>query len=79
MIQPVLEEPYFIGVVPKPPSKKEGMMDRTRYYINFSKWFWQCLSEIECKMAKFRDDNWHKAGEMYDFEQSLEDAGEALD
>lgn len=79
IIQKVLQEPYFLQVVPKPPIRREGMMDRTRYHIKFSIWFWTVLGEIEQQMAQFRDDNWHKEGELYDIDTDIGDSGEADD
>lgn len=79
ILKPELQEPYFLGIVPSPPVRREGMKDRTRFHIDFSRWFWLCLSEIEKKMADFRDDNWHKAGELEDFEEQIEDSGESED
>lgn len=55
-----VKEPSFIGVVPKPPHRQEGLMDRSMYHRKVTQWAWTMLDELEAKMAQFRDDNWTK-------------------
>ena len=66
LIQKVRAEPYYLKVVSKPPKRSEGMMNRTKFKIAFSIWFWSLLNELEASAAKFRDDNWKKGGMLYD-------------
>lgn len=62
-----LENPYFLGVVPEPPNKKEGLMDKLTFEKKVVSWGWQMLNELEHKMALFRDDNWTRGDELEDF------------
>ena len=63
-----LQDPYFIKVVPDPPNKKTGLMDKLRFDIEVKKWAWQMLNELEHQMAKFRDDNWMRGEDLGDME-----------
>lgn len=63
MIQTTLKEPYFLKVVPKPPMRKDGVMDRTKYHQKVKEWALTFLTELEERMAQFRDDNWQKGSE----------------
>ncbi len=78
-IQEVLQEPYFIHVVPQPPAHKDGLLSRNSYHKYFSVWFWSIFTEIEESMARFRDDNWQKPGEFYEGEENVKDTGEEKD
>ena len=62
-----LENPYFLGVVPEPPNKKQGLMDKLTFEKKVVSWGWQMLNELEHKMALFRDDNWTRGDELEDF------------
>jgi hypothetical protein len=72
----ILQEPYFLKVVPSPPSQKDGMIDRSKFHIKFSTWFWKFISELEAQSAQFRDDNWQKTDEMYAESDQIEDDGQ---
>ena len=63
-----LQDPYFIGVVPAPPNKKEGLMDKLIFDKKVVAWAWQMLNELEHKMAKFRDDNWSRGDDLEGFD-----------
>ena len=63
-----LQDPYFIGVVPDPPNKKEGLMDKLIFDKKVVAWAWQMLNELEHKMAKFRDDNWSRGDDLEGFD-----------
>ena len=76
MIKTKLQEPYFLRVVPNPPERKDGLIDRTNYHGLVSKWVWMAIGELEAQMAQFRDDNWHKEGELFDIESDVDTAGE---
>ena len=73
--QSVLQEPYFLTVVPEPPQRKDGIIDRAVYHTKVVQWVWALLTELEERMAQFRDDNWHKQGEMYE-EEDLDTSGD---
>lgn len=74
--QTVLQNPTFLGVVPEPPTRTNGLMDRMRFNIEIERWGWLILGELEFKMGKFRDDNWKKGNNDDDIGQinfSLDD------
>lgn len=75
MIQKILGEPYFLKVVPKPPERKDGLMDRATYHNKISVWFWTFIDEIEERLGQFRDDNWSRGdeGEAMDFGETGEE------
>ena len=79
MTQPKLKEPWFVKTVPKPPLRKDGLHDRSTYHIKICQWVWSFLDELEAQMAKFRDDNWHKGGEMFEGEDEIIEGGEEFD
>jgi len=63
-----LQDPYFIGVVPNPPNRKQGLMDKLTFNDKTVAWGWQMLNELEHKMALFRDDNWSRGDELEGFD-----------
>lgn len=70
----ILQNPTFLGVVPDPPERKNGLMDRMKFNIEIERWAWLYLGELEFKLAKFRDDNWNKGDEqILDIDTSLEE------
>ena len=72
--QTMLQNPTYLGIVPDPPERKNGLMDRMKFNIEIERWGWLLLNEEENKMAKFRDDNWNKGDEeMGDIDNSLDD------
>ena len=72
--QTMLQNPTYLGIVPDPPERKNGLMDRMKFNIEIERWGWLLLNEEEFKMAKFRDDNWNKGDEeMGDIDNSLDD------
>lgn len=73
--QTILQNPTFLGIVPEPPTRKNGLMDKLKFNIEIERWAWLCLSELEFKMAKFRDDNWNKGDDelIGDIDTSLDD------
>jgi len=64
--QTVLDKPYYLGVVPDPPNRRDGLIDRFGFDQRYKKWCWQMLYELEEKMAQFRDDNWNRGEEEFD-------------
>ena len=79
MIQPKLQEPFFVKTIPKPPMHQDGLHDRSTYHKKMTQWAWTFLDELEAQMAQFRDDNWHKGDEMYDGEGEIIDGGEDIE
>lgn len=73
-----VKEPSFIGVVPKPPRRQEGLMDRSMYHRKVVQWSWTTLDELEAKMAQFRDDNWTKNSEYKDDEDDSYDTDDEI-
>lgn len=72
--QTILQNPTYLGIVPDPPERKNGLMDRMKFNIEIERWGWLLLNEEEFKMAKFRDDNWNKGDEeLGDIDNSLDD------
>ena len=63
MTRTTLKEPYYLRVVPKPPMRKDGIMDRTKYHQMVEQWALTFLTELEERMAQFRDDNWQKGSD----------------
>lgn len=55
-----LPNPYYLGVVPDPPERKDGILDRHTYHKKIEKWCWTMIGELEFKAAKYRDDSWQK-------------------
>ena len=70
-----IKEPSFLGIVPKPPRRQEGLMDRSNYHRKITQWAWTMLDELECKMAQFRDDNWTKK-DSYDADDEVTESFE---
>lgn len=60
-IKAKLPNPYYLGVVPDPPERKDGILDRFSYHKKIEHWAWTMLGELEFKAAQFRDDSWQKA------------------
>ena len=76
MSQRVLKEPYFLKVVPKPPTRRDGLNDRSSYHRKVSQWVWGLDIELETQFAQLRDDNWKKPGSSYDEEFNIDTSGE---
>ena len=76
-IQEVLQEPCLLKVVPKPPQRKDGLMDRNSYDRKVTGWLWNMLSELEGRMSAFREANWNKGGDEND--QQIDTSGEKDD
>ena len=60
-IEDKLPNPYYIGVVPDPPQRKDGILDRHSYHKKIETWIWTIIGELENRAAQFRDDSWQKA------------------
>ena len=64
--QNVLQEPYFLQVVPKAPERHDGIMDRSTFDIKIRQWILLFLSEISHQMGKYRQEYVPKGGETTD-------------
>lgn len=74
----VTKQPAYFGVVPYPPQRRDGLMSRSTYKKEFKSWFWLFFSELQERMAQFRDDNWKRPGALFD-DNYGENAGEEFD
>ena len=79
MAKTVLQEPYYLTLVPSPPTRKTGVRDRNRYHNEVVDWVWTMIKEVEERLAQFRDDNWHKSSEMMDLDDDVDTSGDTLD
>lgn len=50
------QQPYYLGVIPDPPQRHQGLADRTTFNAAFRKWFALALDELESKIGKYRAD-----------------------
>jgi hypothetical protein len=48
--------PYYLKVIPEPPSRKGGIQDRREYPIAMEKWFYQALEELDHQLGTYRAD-----------------------
>lgn len=72
--QAKLPNPYYFGVVPDPPKRKDGILDRVMFKKRIEHWCWNMLGELEFAAAKFRDDSWQRAMNLgYDIISGDED------
>lgn len=75
MEQTILAQPYYIGVIKLPPSRTDDIVSHLTYDRVMERWCWTMLTELEQKMAQYREDNWKKEDEyndMSDVDTSLE-------
>ena len=56
IIESQLQQPYYLGVVPFPPQRKEGLQDRHQYDRKVTAWAWNFIAELEEKSTQFRED-----------------------
>ena len=64
-----LKEPYFLGVVPKPPRRQDGLNDRFSYDRKIKQWAWNFISELEEKSTQFREDYKENVQNFEDYEE----------
>jgi hypothetical protein len=76
--QTILSQPYYLGVVSKPPNRDDDLGSHVGYDKLLERWCWTMLDELEEKMAQFRDDNWERGEEdptwRFDIDTGLEDS-----
>ena len=63
VIQSAIEKPYYLRVVPDPPSIDNGLVSKLVFHNQMVEWVWLCLNSLEDGFARFRDDNWNKQSE----------------
>lgn len=56
ILETKLKEPYFLGVIPKPPRRKDGLNDRGNYSRRVTQWAWNFVNELEEASTRFRED-----------------------
>jgi len=79
MFQKVLQEPYFLKVVPKPPLRKDGVQTRMTYDKKARQWVLNFFVELEERLAQFRDDSWKKGDSLYEETQDIDTRDEVND
>ena len=75
LVQNILQEPFHLRVVKKPPQRSGGLMDRRKYPVAFSLWFWSLINELEGEAALYRDENWNRGENQFD-EEGIDTTGE---
>lgn len=56
ILETKLKEPYFLGTIPKPPRRKDGLNDRGSYARRVTQWAWNFVNELEESSTRFRED-----------------------
>uniref|UniRef100_A0AAT9J762 ORF14 n=1 Tax=Nitrosopumilaceae spindle-shaped virus TaxID=3065433 RepID=A0AAT9J762_9VIRU len=74
----ILEEPFFLKIVPYPPSRKQNLSDRTTYHIKYKAWFGMAVSELTRQISQLRWDN-HRPGDEQGMDQIQEQILATLD
>ena len=69
------KEPNYLGVVPKPPRRKDGLHDRGKFDRKVQQWAWTFISELEQKTAQFRDDYKENKGDFESWENDSNSDG----
>jgi hypothetical protein len=64
IIKAIPESTDHIQIIPKPPTQKAGIRERSKFHKRIRDWIWNAVFEVEERSAQFRDDNWHKANEQ---------------
>lgn len=68
-----LPNPYYLGVVPDAPERKDGIMDRKGFHRKFEAWVWSYFGELEHAATKYRIDNWQKTENLDQMQIMLDD------
>ncbi len=56
MIRKVKQKPFYHQVIPDPPDRKDGVLDRTHYHNEMVKWFFDALEELDHQLGKYREE-----------------------
>lgn len=75
ILQPILQEPHYLKVVPKPPHRQDGLNDRGKYERRVTQWAWNFISELENSSGRFREDYKDNKGDFTEWEEQF-DGGE---
>ncbi len=73
-----LEEPFFLKVVPFPPSMKQDAGDRTTFHLKYKTWFGMAVSELTRQISQLRWDN-HRPGDQEGMDEMQEQILATLD
>lgn len=49
-------KPHYHKVIPEPPNRKQGIMDRNSYDNKMRVWFFKALEETDHQLGKYRDE-----------------------
>lgn len=79
ILEPTIEEPYFVKIVPKPPMRRTGLLDRLSYHKQISRWVWTFLDELEAQMSNYRREYRPMNNDMIDLDSTINDSGEEID
>lgn len=77
-IQTKLAEPYFLHVIPNPPSRTGSLLDRTAFKINMMRWAFQFYNELSHSMSRYRLEYQPKDSDL-DLLELQTSGGEELD
>ena len=50
------QKPHYHKVIPEPPNRKQGIMDRNAYDNKMRIWFFKALEEVDHQLGKYRDE-----------------------
>ena len=77
IIQTVLKEPFFLQVIPSPPTRKDGILDRREYDKRVKRWAMLFMNELSYQMSRYRIEYVAKDSEK--LEEDVLDGQEHLD
>ena len=66
VIENSIQRPFYSRFVPYPPINDHGLLSQLEYHAKMVEWVWICLDNLEEGFTRFRDDNWHRSGDMVD-------------
>ena len=64
VIENSIQRPFYSRFTPYPPVNDHGLLSQLEYHAKMVEWVWICLDNLEEGFTRFRDDNWHRSGEM---------------
>ena len=50
------QSPFYLGVIPEPPTKRIGIIDRSAFQTQFKAWYGIATDEVESMIGKYRAD-----------------------
>lgn len=54
MIRKIKVKPYYNKIMPDPPIRKDGILDRAHYHNELVAWFFDALEELDHQLGKYR-------------------------